>query len=122
MEDKYACGVPLQEDIDEIIAYFEDECLANMFFCPCFEGASQITITPEIEWETQPAEICDVQEALNKWLRENYDLGDGVRIHDIECFLGSLYPDLKPHIPCCEDYPPIPCAVYNCVQLLGCTS
>lgn len=121
MEDKYPCGQPRQEDIDEIIDYFKDECLSNMFFCPNFEGACTKTIAPEIEWTlTAPEDICEVQAAMTDWLRENYDIGEGVKIYEIQCWLDAYYPEYGGKIPCCDDYEPEPCCVYNCVQLLGC--
>ena len=36
MEDKYPCGVPLQSDIDEVTAFFKDECLCGRVFVCVF--------------------------------------------------------------------------------------
>jgi Baseplate J-like protein len=119
MEDKYPCGVPLQADIDAITAHFNDACLTNMFFCPLFEGAKSLTISPEITFANCPDDICEVQDALQEWLRDNFGLCDGVEVCDITQFLKDTFPDYGPTIKCCDDYPPVPFAVYNCVELVG---
>lgn len=120
MEDKYPCGVPLQEDIDALFEMFEDECLSPMCFCPNFKAACSLTLAPEIEWKSNP-DICEVQEAIQAWLRENYGLGEGVKACDLRDFLNAEYGEFGPSLDCCEDYEGQPCCVYNCVELLGCS-
>jgi hypothetical protein len=119
MEDKYPCGEPLQLDIDNVVSYFQDDCLTNLYFCPVFEGAKSISIAPEIAWGVCPADICEVEVAMREWLRANYDISQGVKICDIQRFLDEQFPDYDGQISCCGDYPAVPCAVYNCVELVG---
>lgn len=119
MEDKYPCGVPLPADIADIEAYFADECLTNMHSCLTFTPAKSLSISPEINWANCDADICEVETALTNWLRANFDMGEGVRACDIERFLQDSFPDLSPRISCCEDYPPVPCGVYNCAEIIG---
>jgi hypothetical protein len=119
MEDKYPCGEPLPSDVSDIISMLQDECLTNMFFCPVLEGATSISIAPEIIWTTCPADTCEVENAMRDWLRANYNISEGVAICDIQRFLDEQFPDLGGKVACCGDYPPVPCAVYNCVELVG---
>ncbi len=121
MEDKYPCGVPRKSDFDEMKAYFEDECLVNMFFCPNFESPEVITIAPEIDWRGgYPDDICEVTRNMRIWLRNNYDLGEAPRSTEIQAWLNDNYGEYDPKITGCCDYEPKCNAVYNCVELLGC--
>jgi len=119
MEDTYPCGNPTQADIDVVEAHFADERLTNLYSCLTFEGAQTLKINPVIEWTNCPTDLCEIQTAMNEWLRENYGLGDGVKTADIDCWLKQTFPDLGPSIACCVDYPPVACAVYNCAELIG---
>jgi hypothetical protein len=119
MEDDDCCGQPTQDQVDEIIEWFQDDCRSTICFCPNFEAACTKSIAPDICWQTCPEDISEVEAALQDWLRASVDLGEGVKICDIEAFLASAFPQYGPSIKCCEDYPPIPCCVYNCVELIG---
>lgn len=120
MENKYPCGVPLQVDIDEINAFFDDECKTGLCFCPVFCPAKSLTISPEICWTNgAPENVCDIADAMSQWLRQNYDLGQGVPSAQIQCFLDAAFPQYGGVIKCCKDYPPVCEAVYNCVELVG---
>ncbi len=119
MEDTYPCGTPQQTDIDTIKDYFKDECRTNMFFCPFFEGAKTSVIGPEINWNVCHDRICEVEAAMQLWLRANYDIGEGVSGCDIQAFLDNEFPELGGTVGTCCYFPPIPCTVYNCVELVG---
>lgn len=120
MEDKYPCGEPTQDDIDEISEYFQDECLVTFGGCVIFEGACVKTITLDITWETEPEDLCAVRDAVQDWLRDNYGLDEGVRACEIQGFLSSAYPNERPYIEGCPDYEAECGCVYNCVEVVGC--
>lgn len=120
MEDKYPCGVPQKSDFDAMADYFNDECLANMYFCPVFDAPRVIKIAPDIIWSNGMPDTCDVSLAMQDWLRENYGLGDGVRAIEIQAFLSENFGEFDPKLTCCDDYPPFCDAVYNCVEIIGC--
>lgn len=117
MEDKYPCGTPLAEDIEEIKAFFDDPCLTPLFFCPDFQPACSRSIDLVIEWTEAPDDICAIEAAFEEWLRVNYSIGEGVRGCDIDAWLKDSYPEYGPVIECCEDFPAISCCVYNCANL-----
>lgn len=117
MEDKYPCGTPLVEDIEEIKAFFDDPCLTPLFFCPDFQPACSRPIDLVIEWTEAPDDICAIEAAFEEWLRVNYSIGEGVRGCDIDAWLKDSYPEYGPVIECCEDFPAISCCVYNCANL-----
>lgn len=119
MEGTYPCGEPTAADIETAEEHFADECLTNLYSCLVFESAKTLKIHPAIEWTNCPDDICEIETAMQEWLRANYGLGQGVRSCDIERWLQDNYPDLGPRISCCEDYPATACAVYNCVELVG---
>ena len=119
MEKKYPCGVPLQADIDAVKAHFAQDCLTNMFFCPVFEPAVSLIISPEVTWGACPTDICEIEKAMQDWLRANYDISEGVTICEVENWLQQTYPEFDPKIKCCTDFPPVCGAVYNCVELVG---
>lgn len=117
MEDKYPCGTPLDEDIEEIKNFFDDPCLTPLFFCPDFQPACSRSIDLVIEWTEAPDDICAIEAAFEEWLRVNYSIGEGVRGCDIDGWLRDSYPEYGPRIECCEDFPAISCCVYNCANL-----
>lgn len=121
MEGKTPCGAPTDQDIADVEAFFSDACYTNLYSCLTFEGAQSLTIHPPLKYEGAncPDDMCEIEAALTDWLRENYTLGEGVRGSDIECYLRMAFPDYLPYIDCCFDYPAVPCAVYNCVDLVG---
>lgn len=123
MEDKYPCGnpcgEPTLEDINDVQAYFADECLTNLYSTMVFEAAKSMVISPAISWDICPDNLAEIEDNMQAWLRANYDLGDGIRAIDIDRWLHDSYPDLGPSLICCNDYPPICGAVYNSVELIG---
>jgi Baseplate J-like protein len=119
MADAYPCGSPLPADITAIENYFTTACLTPLCAPPCFKPVKGLTIHPEITYKDCAADICEINAAMQAWLRANYDLGEGVQACDIRAWLQENYGELGPVISCCEDYPPVCNAVYNCVELIG---
>ena len=119
MEDKYPCGTPLQEDIDALKTHFLDECNMGLCFCPVFCAAKSETIAPEICWEFPPEDIQEVVEEMELWLRNNFDLGEGISTSQIQCFLDDAFPQYEGKIKCCDEYPAKCDVVYNCVEIIG---
>jgi hypothetical protein len=119
MADAYPCGTPMPSDLAAMEAYFITACLTPVCAGPCIEGVESLVIHPQITWEVCPEQVCDVEQAMRDWLRANYDLGEGVQACDIRAWLQENYGELGPVVSCCEDYPPVCNAVYNCVELIG---
>ena len=119
MEDKYSNGEAQQEDIDAIVEYLKDECMVNMFFCPIIETVVSKKISPEICWTNHPTDICEVQQALQSWLRQNCVLGGSVLSSSIEAFLNMRFPQYGAKIKCCAEFTAECNEIINCAELIG---
>lgn len=117
MEGKYPCGSPTDEDVAAVTEYFNDPCLTPLFFCPDFSPACSKSIDLVINWTVAPDDICAIEAAFEAWLRDTYEIGQGVRGCDIDAWLMDSYPEFGGRIDCCEDFPAISCCVYNCANL-----
>lgn len=117
MEDKYPCGSPLPEDVAAVMEYFDDPCLTPLFFCPAIGPACSKSIDLVINWTVAPDDICAIEAAFEAWLRETYEIGEGVRGCDIDAWLQDSFPEYGGRIDCCEDFPALSCCVYNCANL-----
>lgn len=119
MEDLYPNGEPTPMDIQRIEQRFKDDCMTSIFYCANFEGAKSLTIAPELCFENPPDDICELEEALTAWLRETFELGEGVLITQIQSFFDQNFPQYGIKVTCDTPYEGQCDAVYNVAQIIG---
>lgn len=115
-------GIPTPQDLENIAAIFEDECLLPANCLGELEPALVHTIAPEIRW-CEPPDFCEVEASFNDWLNENFGIGQVVSAVDIQRFLLENYSEYGPSLStkCDCFYDPCYNGIVGCVELIhGC--